>query len=205
MTAPDYLPVLDYGQHSDPKDGACLMEAVSFIAGERWSDHPVCVHPVIASCARMVNDAVNDEERHKLVTLIPRLIGTNDTRDEYSIGRALLTKTLGDWCAKHYIKALSVHWPERSNTNEVARQRINHEWTRSNGVHEQQKLREWSCLMDWSTSMAASYVEFLDDGESDTVAILVGLLDYYDKLTKRGVPSEMPTDRLKALHAASVE
>ena len=32
------------------------MEMASYLAGERWSDHPKCTHPLVASVARMVND-----------------------------------------------------------------------------------------------------------------------------------------------------
>ncbi len=31
------------GAHSSREDGMCLMEAVSFYAGEKHSDHPTCV------------------------------------------------------------------------------------------------------------------------------------------------------------------
>ncbi len=34
--------------------------AQPFLAGERWSDHPHCTHPLLASVARMVNDNTPD-------------------------------------------------------------------------------------------------------------------------------------------------
>ena len=33
------------GRHRNPRKGACFMEMASFLAGERWSDHPQCTHP----------------------------------------------------------------------------------------------------------------------------------------------------------------
>ncbi len=51
------------------------MEFASFMAGERWSDHPKCTHPVLASLARDVNDHLSDEGRSRIVTLIPTVIG----------------------------------------------------------------------------------------------------------------------------------
>ncbi len=51
------------------------MELASYLAGERWSDHPVCTHPLLAALARDVNDCVTDEARHRLAPLIPRVIG----------------------------------------------------------------------------------------------------------------------------------
>jgi len=51
------------------------MEFASYLAGERWSDHPDCTDPVLASLARGVNDNVSDARRDELVVQIPRVIG----------------------------------------------------------------------------------------------------------------------------------
>lgn len=51
------------------------MELASFLAGERWSDHPKCTHPVLAAAARCVNDAVDDQSRQRLVIMIPEVVG----------------------------------------------------------------------------------------------------------------------------------
>ena len=49
---PQLLPVLSRGKHRNPRKGACFMELASFLAGERWSDHPACTHPLLAALAR---------------------------------------------------------------------------------------------------------------------------------------------------------
>lgn len=72
---PEFLPVLSVGRHRSPKRGACFMEYASHLAGERWSDHPACTHPAIASLARAVNDCTTDEARGGLVPMIPSVIG----------------------------------------------------------------------------------------------------------------------------------
>lgn len=79
---PDVLPVLSRGKHRSPRQGACFMELASFLAGERWSDHPRCTHPLLAEVARNVNDRVSDGARSDLATLIPDVIGltTDDPR-----------------------------------------------------------------------------------------------------------------------------
>ena len=69
------LPVLSRGKHRTPRKGACFMEFASFLAGERWSDHPACTHPLLAAAARHVNDYTSDAGRHRLVELIPSVIG----------------------------------------------------------------------------------------------------------------------------------
>jgi hypothetical protein len=85
---PDILPVLSRGKHRNPRKGACFMELASYLAGERWSDHPVCTHSLLASVARLVNDHTSDEGRPRLAELIPSVIGL--TGDDLHID-ALIT------------------------------------------------------------------------------------------------------------------
>ncbi len=73
---PDRLLRLDRGSHRPRSGGACAMEAASWLAGERWSDHPRSVHRVIAGVARWVNDEVDDAERQQLWPLILASLGT---------------------------------------------------------------------------------------------------------------------------------
>lgn len=72
---PDSMPVLSRGRHRNPRKGACFMEMASYLAGERWSDHPACTHPLLASLARLVNDHTSDPGRQRLAGLIPSVIG----------------------------------------------------------------------------------------------------------------------------------
>ncbi len=73
-TVPDVVPILSRGRHRTPRKGACFMEFASYLAGERWSDHPSCTHPLLAQLARQVNDRIGDAERQRLVTLIPLVV-----------------------------------------------------------------------------------------------------------------------------------
>lgn len=79
---PTLVPVLSPGRHRTPRTGACFMEFASYLAGERWSDHPRCTHGGLANLARMVNDCVTDDARNRLAPLIPSVIGltTDDPR-----------------------------------------------------------------------------------------------------------------------------
>ena len=70
---------LDRGCHTGPEAGGCVMEWVSALAGEPWSDHPACTSPVIAAYVRILNDEMSDTERQCLVAYIPRLVGTTAT------------------------------------------------------------------------------------------------------------------------------
>jgi hypothetical protein len=51
------------------------MELASLLAGERFSDHPACTHPLLAAVARHVNDHTSDAGRQRLAELIPSVIG----------------------------------------------------------------------------------------------------------------------------------
>jgi len=72
---PQLVPVLSRGKHRNPRRGACFMELASYLAGERWSDHPACTHPLLAALARDVNDYTSDAARGRLAGLIPSVIG----------------------------------------------------------------------------------------------------------------------------------
>jgi hypothetical protein len=84
---PDLVPRLSRGKHRSPRKGACFMEMASYLAGERWSDHPGCTHPLLASVARLVNDLTTEPNRSRLVQLIPSVIGltTHDPRADVRI------------------------------------------------------------------------------------------------------------------------
>lgn len=64
------------GSHFEQEGEMCLMEAVSWVAGEEFSDSPDCVSPVLSAFGRTFNDALDDERRQRLVPLIPRLLNT---------------------------------------------------------------------------------------------------------------------------------
>ncbi len=98
----DALGPLKAGAHPGPDAGACVMEALSYVAGEPWSDHPQCCCPVIAAFLRAWNDGLPDDERDALLRpLIPRLVGTRATPD-VERRRALLVI---DWVVREYTPA----------------------------------------------------------------------------------------------------
>lgn len=79
---PDYLPMLSRGAHRGPSEGACLMEYVSHLAGERFSDQPRCTDPVLAAVARQVNDHTSDAGRPRLALLAPQLADSGRVEPE---------------------------------------------------------------------------------------------------------------------------
>ena len=76
------IPLLKGGH--EPPNGefqACVMEAVSFVAGEPWSDNPECASKVIGAFMRSWNDSLGDEDRQRLKPYITKLVGTAAPRE----------------------------------------------------------------------------------------------------------------------------
>jgi hypothetical protein len=86
---PELIPELSRGKHRNPRKGACFMEMVSYLAGERWSDHPTCTHPLLGALARLVNDHTSDAGRGRLVELAPSVIGLTSTDPQVDVRIAL--------------------------------------------------------------------------------------------------------------------
>jgi len=70
---------LKKGAHS-PDSTFCVMEAVAYVAGEKWSDNPECACPIISAFLRSWNDSLpTDAERDRLLKpLIPKLVNTRN-------------------------------------------------------------------------------------------------------------------------------
>jgi hypothetical protein len=84
-----FLPLLSRGKHRRPRSGACVMEFASYLAGERWSDHPACTHPLLSELARQVNDFISDDARQGLATLATEMIGLTGADPRIDIRIAL--------------------------------------------------------------------------------------------------------------------
>ena len=113
---PELLPVLSRGKHRKPSQGACFMELASYLAGERWSDHPRCTHPLLAALARHVNDHTSDAGRPSLAPLIPSVIGLipDDVRVDVRIALRCATTALPVVAAERQrVMAVSVLTCER--------------------------------------------------------------------------------------------
>ncbi len=64
------------GKHQSPRDGACVMELASMLAGEEFTDAPAAVCPILAAFMRAYNDAVDDDRRQDLYGFAARAVGT---------------------------------------------------------------------------------------------------------------------------------
>lgn len=68
------------GSHSSPREGMCVVELASLIAGEKFSDRPSCVCPVIAAFLRAWNDRASHADRQRLRPIAGRIVGSRGGR-----------------------------------------------------------------------------------------------------------------------------
>ena len=84
----------------------CVMEAVAFMAGETWSDRPMCACPVVSAFLRSWNDDLPNDDRDRLLPAdvwVPKLINSRQRFDrDAEIRRARL---VFDWLVRSYIPA----------------------------------------------------------------------------------------------------
>jgi len=83
------------GSHASPENGACVMELASMLAGERFSDHPRSVCPVIGGFLRTYNDLLPDGERDSLYPYAALVIDSASTRAVRRRRTARLLETTG--------------------------------------------------------------------------------------------------------------
>ena len=67
---------LSSGRHRSPREGTCVAELVSMLAGERYSDRPHCACPALTAFMRGYNDALDDRLRQDLFAIASELVGS---------------------------------------------------------------------------------------------------------------------------------
>ena len=85
---------LSRGAHRSPDEGACVMELVSMLAGEPFSDRPETACPVIGAVLRAFNDLADDERRQELLECAAAVVGSRrpeleDARARHCVAVAL--------------------------------------------------------------------------------------------------------------------
>jgi hypothetical protein len=80
---------LAQGGHDSPRDGVCVVELASLLAGERFSDRPACVDHVIGGYLRSLNDRASHAERQRLLPYAERAVGSCGDRKATHLRRDL--------------------------------------------------------------------------------------------------------------------
>ncbi len=106
---------LDRGGHAGPDKGMCVMEAVSYVAGEQWSDRPDCVCQIVGAFMRAWNDALPDELRTEIMLpLIPKITGSVVSRDAQVRRAYALADSAARIFAPAALRAAGINgWPEQ--------------------------------------------------------------------------------------------
>ena len=84
---------LTRGKHLSAQEGACVLEVASMLAGERFTDHPASVCPVIGAFLRMYNDSVDDVRRQDLYRYASAVVGSRSDPSVHGARAAHLTQT----------------------------------------------------------------------------------------------------------------
>jgi hypothetical protein len=87
---------LESGVHGPGEGKACVMEVVSMLAGESFTDSPECACPVLSEFARQTNDWMKDDERHLLWPFTTRLAGSKADRET----EQKRTYRMADWACR---------------------------------------------------------------------------------------------------------
>lgn len=94
---------LSRGGHGSSDEGMCVMEAVSYVAGEPFSYRPKCASPVITTFLINWNDSLpSNEERDRLIKpLVPLVVGTRTTKKDEETRAWMAT----DWLVREQAPA----------------------------------------------------------------------------------------------------
>jgi hypothetical protein len=86
---------LEPGRHRSPDEGVCVVELASLIGGERFTDRPRCVDPVIGAFLRCWNDGVGYADRQRLGPYASRVVNTGGYRRMSRIRRDICLSYAG--------------------------------------------------------------------------------------------------------------
>jgi hypothetical protein len=97
------------GRHRRPEEGVCAMELSSLLGGERFTDRPQRVCPVVAAFLRGYNDAVDPVLRQELYALAAIVV---DSRSDDAALRRERTRSLLQWAVDVWAaKRTRLPWP----------------------------------------------------------------------------------------------
>lgn len=169
------LPTISRGAHADPSQGACVMEMVSYLNGDEWTDFPTCTLPEISGIAQAVNDTLPVDDRHLLSSQFDRLFGTAEIQADPDLYYAFLEE----------LCKLGVTFASDANFHDIFAKSI------LKLVEQGKVFRAWEDL-----SMEFTY---LISGKSaeDLISFLSSVLDIADKVLRR---TEYPVIDVTPLH-----
>ena len=100
---------LGRGAHDSFTNGAGVMEAVSYVAGEPFSDHPQCASPVLSALLRSWNDCLDDDARQRLKPYVARLVGTAGSEHDEVLRREMLWEWVLSTLVPRWLETAGMH------------------------------------------------------------------------------------------------
>jgi hypothetical protein len=97
------------GAHDSFARGASVMEAVAYVAGEPFSDHPQCASPVVGAFLRAWNDRLDDQTRQRLKPYVVRLVGTAGSDKDEQRRRDMLWEWLLSTLVPTWLETAGMH------------------------------------------------------------------------------------------------
>lgn len=211
---PEFLPTLSAGAHAPGSGKACVMEYVSLLAGEDWSDSPACTQAALAAMARNVNDRLPDCERHRLVPLIGRLFGTAPSGSERE--RHVLSVRLAVWAAREVsaftgedraVCEAAISAAEGWCEGTVSAEECGAAYYAANAANAAYAAANAAYAAAYAANAAArdaayaAYAAYAA-ANADLVDLLSRLIDEYDRLTGRTEHRHVSDGELRALAEA---
>lgn len=92
---------LSRGKHRTASQGTCVMEVSTMLTGERFSDHPWTVCPLLATFLRSYNDHLPKRLRQNLMPWASDAVETKDARHAVLEDRRRRFAELADELAQH--------------------------------------------------------------------------------------------------------
>lgn len=107
-----------HGGHTADEGNVCVMEALSVITGQRFTDHPVCVSQVIVENMISINDSIEDDKtRNKLKKVIPDIMGTAPVVIGEGKSDGFADNATGDWISPG---TYEIEMTEKGNLDYIA-------------------------------------------------------------------------------------
>ena len=150
-----------------------MMEYISFLAGEKWTDFPSCTNRVLAKAAQYANDEMSREPRQRLLSLIPRLMGASESSLEIDLA-------IAEEAASQVLPLIGHQIPIVHNTAEDAQFALH-----ASHPHPEHVV---------GSAFTAAAV-----GGMDPVEFLSALIDAYDRVTGRNETPVVTEDDFRRL------
>jgi hypothetical protein len=88
------------GHTRNPAGGACAMAAVNWLVHGKHSDRPKCACPVVGRFVMAGNDAMDDDDRQRLLPYLHRIAGSRSPEYAQSRAAIIVSAALRIWAPK---------------------------------------------------------------------------------------------------------